>query len=354
MNITVFGDRRVYPSSIIIANKYENGTRTINFEFNDLPQGNKYLVINKDGLSTPFMILDTSLDITNNVTWEAGTFSCNVMVCEGSLEGSLTPTQKVFVSDTFYITVADNKINPNDLSKAPIPGNVEVAYNRLMTLINEVETKLRNGEFKGEKGDKGDAYTHSDEFTNLANQVQSNANKAQENANKATTEAAKATQKATEANQAVTTINSKVLSAFPVGTVISSTNSANPSTYLGGTWEQFAQGRTLVGAGTGNDGSTSMSFTPLSSGGKYKHDHTINVITTDYYGMVASVYLKNGDGSFANGVQYSEKKNGLNVPSNITSSKNADNVNQWSTSATTSGKDTMQPYLAVYYWRRIS
>lgn len=42
-------------------------------------------------------------------------------------------------------------------------------------------------------------------------------------------------------------INEKILQAFPVGTIIESENSANPSTYLGGTWEAYAEGKVTVG-----------------------------------------------------------------------------------------------------------
>ena len=58
---------------------------------------------------------------------------------------------------------------------------------------------------------------------------------------------------------------------FPVGAVYITYNNNNPGNFLGGTWVQFGQGRTLVGEGTGNDGSTSMSFTPNSTGGEYRH-----------------------------------------------------------------------------------
>ncbi|MFR6072627.1 MAG: DUF859 family phage minor structural protein, partial [Faecalitalea cylindroides] len=58
---------------------------------------------------------------------------------------------------------------------------------------------------------------------------------------------------------------------FPVGAVYITYDKKNPGTFLGGTWEQFGQGRTLVGEGTGNDGSTSMSFTTGATGGEYTH-----------------------------------------------------------------------------------
>ena len=61
---------------------------------------------------------------------------------------------------------------------------------------------------------------------------------------------------------------------YPVGSLYMSTNSTNPSTLFGGTWEPYAQGRCLIGAGEGDDGTTSMSFT---AGGEYgKYNKTLN------------------------------------------------------------------------------
>lgn len=61
---------------------------------------------------------------------------------------------------------------------------------------------------------------------------------------------------------------------YPVGSLYFSTNSTNPSTLFGGTWQPYAQGRCLIGAGQGNDGTTSMSFTTGTTGGEYKHKLT--------------------------------------------------------------------------------
>lgn len=66
------------------------------------------------------------------------------------------------------------------------------------------------------------------------------------------------------------------LQAYPVGSVyISISSNFNPNTSFGGKWERFGQGRTLIGEGTGNDGSTSMTFTANSTGGEYKHKLTV-------------------------------------------------------------------------------
>ena len=61
--------------------------------------------------------------------------------------------------------------------------------------------------------------------------------------------------------------------AFPVGCIYTSTNSANPSTYLGiGTWSAYGAGRVLVGAGGAyaagsTGGAASLSVTPSGTVG---------------------------------------------------------------------------------------
>lgn len=85
---------------------------------------------------------------------------------------------------------------------------------------------------------------------------------------------------------------------FPVGAVYITYDKKNPGTFLGGTWEQFGQGRTLVGEGTGNDGSTSMSFTANKTYGEYKHQLTINELPNHNHEAYSTVmFRKNGDGN---------------------------------------------------------
>lgn len=64
---------------------------------------------------------------------------------------------------------------------------------------------------------------------------------------------------------------------YPVGHIYMSTNSANPGTlFPGTTWEAYAQGRVLIGAGTGTDSrSEKKTFTAGSTGGEYNHQLTV-------------------------------------------------------------------------------
>ncbi len=55
------------------------------------------------------------------------------------------------------------------------------------------------------------------------------------------------------------------LDSFPVGAIYTSTTNTNPSTFLGGTWAQFGQGRTLLGVGS-NAANNTTTFGNLAAG----------------------------------------------------------------------------------------
>ena len=140
-------------------------------------------------------------------------------------------------------------------------------------------------------------------------------------------------------------VNSIKSAMYPVGSVYITYNNVNPGTFLGGTWERFGQGRTLVGEGTGNDGSTSMSFTPNSSDGKYKstHYHVTSFgwdMNTFYAGKPDGA--KNGDYN-----RTSVIPNGYIVSAN--SSATSQSRLNWTDDRTISN---VQPYIVVFFWRR--
>lgn len=117
-------------------------------------------------------------------------------------------------------------------------------------------------------------------------------------------------------------VNSIKSAMYPVGSVYITYNNVNPGTFLGGTWERFGQGRTLVGEGTGNDGSTSMSFTANSTGGLYNHSMVRDDIGYIYYGALLN----------SNGNQMGVHDHNKNMKTKI---------------------PLLQPYITVYFWHRI-
>ncbi len=64
------------------------------------------------------------------------------------------------------------------------------------------------------------------------------------------------------------------LESFPVGSIFVSTKNTNPSTYIGGTWVEYGQGKTLVGVNT----SETEFNTVEKTGGEKTHKLTVSEI----------------------------------------------------------------------------
>lgn len=150
---------------------------------------------------------------------------------------------------------------------------------------------------------------------------------------------------------------------FPVGAVYITYDKNNPGTFLGGTWEQFGQGRTLVGEGTGNDGSTSMSFTPSTNqnGSEYKHKISISEMPSHRH-KIRHYYHEYGNGRVgwipANGIAQSiaihtDRDAAMNVAGTFTD--RIGNVKESYLLDNEGGNQShnnVQPYFIVYLWRR--
>lgn len=120
-------------------------------------------------------------------------------------------------------------------------------------------------------------------------------------------------------------INTTLDSIYPIGSVYISLTDTNPGTYLKGTWEQFAQGRTLVGVGSGSDGSNTQTFDVNDTGGEYKHLLTKKELSFIDYGA-----LLQQNGSV------------IGVHSHGPDQSGSEKIS------------LMQPYYAVYFWKRVS
>lgn len=120
-------------------------------------------------------------------------------------------------------------------------------------------------------------------------------------------------------------INTTLDSIYPIGSVYISLTDTNPGTYLKGTWEQFAQGRTLVGVGSGSDGTNEQTFDVNDTGGEYKHLISKKELSIIDYGAL---------------LQQSGSSIGVHAhgPGESGSEKTS----------------LMQPYYAVYFWKRVS
>ena len=131
------------------------------------------------------------------------------------------------------------------------------------------------------------------------------------------------------------------LSIYPVGSIYITTNEQNPGEYIGGTWESYGQGRTLVGAGTGTDSNNVQRvFTINSTGGEYQHklttsempSHTHGINSAGQAGSTAWGYAIAWDGKAA--IETSSAR-----ISNTGGSQSHNNI---------------QPYVVTYMWRRVS
>lgn len=135
-----------------------------------------------------------------------------------------------------------------------------------------------------------------------------------------------------------TTIDNTINSIYPIGSVYISLTETNPGTYLKGTWEQFGQGRTLIGVGAGDDGTNTQEFKVNDTGGEYKHKLVIDEIPSHahkYYSPIAQEV----------------------VPGNNTSTY-GNYTKQYMIDTDSVGGDgyhnNVQPYITVYFWKRVN
>ena len=140
-------------------------------------------------------------------------------------------------------------------------------------------------------------------------------------------------------------INNAVQKLYPVGHILMSTNSANPSTYLGfGTWVAWGSGRVPVGV---NSSDTDFSTVEKTGGAKtvnVSHYHTESIGADSGY-----MYLSAGanGGLFGSGV----RSNVGNMSWKGTVNTSAVRLNNTNTAGSTT-LNNLQPYVTCYMWKR--
>lgn len=121
---------------------------------------------------------------------------------------------------------------------------------------------------------------------------------------------------------------------YPIGAIYQSTVNTDPSTFIGGTWERFGNGRVLVGV----DENDSDFNTPNKTDGEKKHTLTIAEMPSHSHGQVVTA---NNTGSAIRRDYDSDGSAGIysqGVQTEATGGGQAHN--------------NLQPYITVYMWRR--
>lgn len=153
----------------------------------------------------------------------------------------------------------------------------------------------------------------------------------------------------------------KILDAYPVGSVYISTNDKNPSEFIGGTWEEYGQGKTIIGAGTGTDtNSETQTFSANTTGGEYKHKLNISEMPKHTHAMrvwvpyaFQSECISSGKWVGAAGI----KADSWNVENTGVYEENGDIQGGGSGPLYTGGSEShnnVQPYIVTYMWKRIN
>ncbi len=155
--------------------------------------------------------------------------------------------------------------------------------------------------------------------------------------------------KAVDENQYVTAkdvqemIDNNLLKQYPVGSIYISTNSQNPSEYIGGEWESFGEGRTLVGAGTGTDeNNVQKLFEIEQTGGEYEHKLTIAEMPSHSH-INNSIYATTPAAGTTIRVAVSGGTGTVNYRFNDDSSTGGSQTH-----------NNIQPYIVTYMWKRVN
>lgn len=132
-------------------------------------------------------------------------------------------------------------------------------------------------------------------------------------------------------------INSIGTKIFPVGSIYISVNNTNPSSFLGGTWQSFGSGRTLVGVDT----SQTEFNTVLKSGGAKTHTLTTAQMPAHTHSSSTASFAIVGNLSSINAYGSGTASEFKMATTAVTASAGNGQAH-----------NNLQPYITVYFWRR--
>ena len=151
---------------------------------------------------------------------------------------------------------------------------------------------------------------------------------------------------------------------YPVGSIYMSITSTNPNYTIGGTWEQIAQGRTIIGEGTGTDSnSESKTFSYGTNGGEYNHTLSTSEIPSHTHNSktltgTTRIQQYNGSEASTTGI-ISQSNNNYNLAKSTSSGTNFGSttltVNATHTHdsvGSDNAHNNLPPYFVCYIWKR--
>lgn len=168
---------------------------------------------------------------------------------------------------------------------------------------------------------------------------------------------------------------------FPVGAIYITAGNTNPGTFLGGTWTQIAQGRTLIGVGTlgsdtyaaGDTGGSSRVTLSISEIPSHNHDGATGGQSTNHThsGTTASAGTHTHSTPLSDGGFFPYSGGGgtpgINIPlgADGTTSSAGSHTHTFTTGGVSvdhthsivsqgggGAHENRMPYLAVYFWQR--
>ena len=170
---------------------------------------------------------------------------------------------------------------------------------------------------------------------------------------------------------------SQLLALFPIGAIYLTAGNTNPGSFLGGTWVQIAQGRTLIGVGTlgtdtyaagaeGGAARVTLTTTEMPSHnhggatGTESSNHTHSGYTA-WSGNHTHSYVKGdggdqdaggGDQSYEEAIAAETGAAGDHQHAFVTGGASANHTHAITAQGGGGAHENRMPYLAVYFWQR--
>lgn len=146
---------------------------------------------------------------------------------------------------------------------------------------------------------------------------------------------------------------------YPVNSLYISTSATSPASYFGGSWERYGTGRALISASD-----TDTDFKAGTTGGSKTHNHTYGIVVGDYYGM--AVMRHDGSNPHTGVIDYeittgNKVRQHGNAPissateqfsQTVPGTWGSNTMQIWNNEGNTTKDSSLEPYVAVYVWRR--